>query len=160
MAFVRERLEQLKTAWGQMTGAGRLSMLLIGLLVIAMLLMVTREAGSRDMELLPMRPGSGDVGKSAGALQSAGIQCEVRGDKIYVPAGKTDSAIGILASSDALSAEIQIDFEQLFTASSLWQSDTDRERRLQQFITRKLEACIGQMQAVKRASVTDRKSVV
>lgn len=154
MAMLRERLEQLKAAWSRMSGTGRLSMLLIGLLIVAMILLVTQEAGSRDMQPLPTRFAATEITKSAAALQAAGIDCEIRGDQIYVAPGKIEGSISVLASNDALSAEFEIDFEQLFTASSLWQSDTDRERRLQQFITRKLEGCISQMQAVRRASVT------
>ncbi len=154
MAFIRERFEQLKTAWGQMTGTGRLSLALIGLLVLAMIVMITQEVGKRDMQPLPTSFAGPEINRAVTVLTSSGIECDVRGNQIFVPTGRVDASVGALASNEALSAEHTVDFDQLLGASSIWHSETDREMRRQLFITRKLESWISQMRGVKRAGVS------
>ena len=153
MEFLQQKLEQLKAAWSTLSGSGRLALVMVVLLVVAMLLMVAQNAGGPDLAPLPVQFAADELGPAVDVLRAKQIKHEVRGNQIFVPVDMRPMCLGILASNEAISADSDINIDQLFNGGSMWTSQKVRDSQLKYLRKRELEKSIRAMPGVRRASV-------
>ncbi|NIA20589.1 MAG: hypothetical protein GWP05_01175 [Anaerolineaceae bacterium] len=153
MEFLQQKLEQLKATWNALSGSGRLALVMVVLLVVTMLLIVAQNSGGPDLAPLPVQFATDELEPAVKVLQAKQIEYEVRGNQIFVPADMRPMCLGLLATGEAISADSDIDIDQLFNGSSMWTSDKVRDSQLRYLRKKELEKSIRAMPGVRRASV-------
>jgi len=153
MEFLQQKFEQLKATWLGLTHSGRLALVMVVLLVAAVLVMVAQNAGTPDLSPLPVQFAADEIAPAVDVLRAKQIRYEVRGNQILVPPDMRPMALGMLATSEAISSDSDIDVEQLFSGGSMWTPNEERDRQWKFFRKRELEKWIAGLPGVRRASV-------
>jgi len=153
MEFLQQKLEHLQATWHSLSGSGRLALVMVALLVVAMLLIVAQNTGGPDLSPLPVQFASDELDPAVDVLRAKQIKHEVRGNQIFVPTDMRPMCLGILASNEAISAESDINFDQLFNGGSIWTSDKVRDSQLRYLRKKELEKSIRAMPGIRRVSV-------
>jgi flagellar M-ring protein FliF len=91
-------LENLAVLWSSLTARRRVAVIGATLLVFVAVLMLGRNAASRDMALLYSGLESGAAGDVVASLEQAGATYEVRGSAIFVDSARRDQLRMTLAS--------------------------------------------------------------
>ena len=91
-------MQQLATSWGALSASRRVVALGASLAVFAAILLLARSAATPEMALLYSGLEPQAAGDVVAALEQAGVEHQVRGAGIYVPAIERDSLRMTLAS--------------------------------------------------------------
>ncbi|MBN2583398.1 MAG: hypothetical protein JXL80_10035 [Planctomycetes bacterium] len=153
MEFLQQKLEQLKATWLGLSNSGRLALVMVVLLVVAVLAIVAQNTGSPDLSPLPVQFAADELDPAVDVLRGKEIRYEVRGNQIFVPSEIRPMALGMLATSEAISSDSDIDVEQLFSGGSMWTPNEERDRQWKYFRKRELEKWIRGLPGVRRACV-------
>lgn len=138
-----------------LTSAQRVALLLGGALVAISLVWLVFWAATPEMTPLLDQALSGDeLTRIEGALNTAGVSYETRGNRIFVPtSANRTSILAQLQQQDSLPSNTSIGFAALIKESNPWISQEENNRRWTYALQEKLQAVLSQFQGVHSASV-------
>jgi flagellar M-ring protein FliF len=152
MEFLQQKLAQVKESWGHLSASGRLALALAVILAVAALVIVSQNAGSPDLVPLPTNFEPDELATAVGALRAQGVECDVKGNQILVPSAKRHLALGMLAFSNAM-PQSGISAEKMLESGSIFEPESDKQRKARYLVKRELELSISEMPGVRGATV-------
>ena len=153
MEFLQQKLAQVRESWGHLSVSGRLALSLAVVLAVAALVIVSQNAGSPDLVPLPTNFEPGELATAVGALRAQGVESEVKGNQILVPSAKRHLALGMLAYSNAM-PQSGISAEKMLESSSIFEPESDKQRKARYLVKRELELSISEMPGDEEVVIT------
>ena len=130
--MINNAVVQLRELFRSMTPGARVTAGLLLLAVIASLgFLFAGGSASSDEYLFGGVPlSAGEANKIQGALLSAGIEVDISGNRIRVPAGRKYEAMGAIVTADALPLNVHEIMLQTLDSGSVWEgSKMTKERK-------------------------------
>ena len=150
MEFVNRHWTQIRVQLEGMTAAAKIA---IGMSLTVLLLvgfLAVLYAGTSDM-----RPLSGfAAGRSdevIQTLQTAGVEAELRGSTVWVPASDTEDALALLATGDLMSGDTYAAFKEM--VASPWQTNAQSDREYLKAVMKLVTRIAQRIEGVRSAQV-------